>query len=267
MMERTTQNGTGKFTIPFIISIAIHILLVLLIISFSYRYHLVMKKKSDSEAAPDAGIYSVTISQENEILQNESNRDYRENIKNRGSGPYGLNDEAGRELLECARSGISVTPDNFLEYDRIRSIRKGLNLKHKEKIDRGLSFLKDIEHFSTGIDHKFKTDFQECYENICSIINLPENKHVSLEDKADIFTATVLDYLNGKRAVRTWRTLWLVAKPAAMKDKTELVRLLRRLQNYFLEGEGAGYEHMRRSINSIIPIIPIELKFPVIRNK
>ena len=84
----------------------------------------------------------------------------------------------------------------------------------------------------------------------------------SSRDEPEQFTAAVLDFLNGKRAVRTWRTLWMVPKPSEPDDRIKLVRLVRRLHFYGLEGENAGYEHLRKSISAMIDLIPEELKFP-----
>jgi len=245
MMERTEYNALRAFRNPFVISTAIHALLILLILSISYKYHQILKMKSLTDGARDI---SMDIAQDDEIPLAESGRDAGVN------GPYGLNDSAGRELWECARSWITVTPENFTEFARIRGMRKGLTSSLTKKRD-------DSASFSTGIDHKLKTDFRECYEDICDIVNLPKRNHASEEDSSKGFTVAVLDYLNGKRAVRSWRTLWMAEKPAALEDKIKLVRLLRRLNNYNLEGENEGFEYMRESIESIIRVIPDDLKF------
>jgi hypothetical protein len=87
-------------------------------------------------------------------------------------------------------------------------------LRHKKSGDSTFSF-------SSGIGHKLKTDSQECYENVCGIVNLAGNERTSSQDKSDNFTTAALDYLNRKRTVRTWRTLWMAEKPATTMDKIE----------------------------------------------
>jgi hypothetical protein len=251
MMERTEYNAPRVFRNPFVISTVIHALLILLILSTSYRYQQILKLKAFRDEARDI---SIDIAQEDEILQTEPGRD------SGGKGPYGLNDEAGRELWESVRSRLTITPDNFTEFARIRGMRKGLSSPLTKKRD-------DSASFSTGIDHKLKTDFQDCYEDICAIVNLPKNKRASEEERSEGFAVAVLDYLSGKRAVRSWRTLWMVEKPAVLEDKIKLVRLLRRLNNYSLDGENEGFEYMRESIESVIRVIPDDLKFNTTRVK
>ena len=264
-MEKSGTIARNEIS-PYIISAAIHILALLLIFSISYRNYYYFKKKSLIEAAHDIQIDSIAISRDSADVRTEPDQEYRRTESRRGTGPYGLNDEAGRELWECARSGISVTPDNFLEYAKIRELRKGLNLKQKNDIFQKYPFLTGSSQFQSGVGKKLKTDYQECHEHVCRIINFHEKDYTSSEDTSDEFTAAALDYLNGNKAVRTWRTLWMVPAPATRQDKIELVRLLRRLHNYHIDGENAGYEHMRGSLKSIIDLIPDELKFTTIRN-
>jgi len=254
-MEKSTHTALPELT-PFIISVLIHALLLLFIVSISYRYYYILSKR---EAAQEIRVDSLDISQDDEAESDLNNQ----NVDTKGGrGPSGLNDEAGRELWRCARSGISITPDNFLDYAEIRKLRKGLSVKPKKDIYKKYPFLTGVNQFDSGIGKKLKTDYRECYENVCRIINLPDNNSISPEDRPGEFTAAALDYLNGKRAVRSWRTLWMVRKPATKEDKIELARLLRRLHNYCIEGEDIGYEGMRGSLKSIIDIIPDELKFP-----
>ncbi len=262
-MRTPAYNQLPEHT-PFIISTAIHFFLLLLTFSISYRNYY-LEQKALEEAAREVQIESIAISQDAGSLQPD--QDAGRTYDRKSAGPYGLNDSAGRELLECARSGISVTPDNFLEYAKIRELRKGLNIQPKKDIFKKYPFLTGSSQFQSGIDKKFKTDYQECYEKVCGIINFPKKERASREGEPDKFTTAALDYLNGKRAARTWRTLWMVPKPATLQDKIELVRLLRRLHNYGIEGENAGYEHMRSSFKALIDLIPDEFKYPAIRNQ
>ncbi len=250
-MEKSIRNDPPVFT-PYILSAAIHTLLAAIMLSISCINYLDKKKKALLEASREVQIESIAISKETDFTRSESEQTAK------GPGPYGLNDSAGRELLETARSGISVTPDNFLEYARIRSLRKGLNVRPKDDIFEKYPFLTGSSKFHSGTGQKRKSDFGECYDDACRMIELDR----SSREEPERFTAAVLDYLNGKRAVRTWRTLWMVPKPAEPDDRIKLVRLVRRLHFYGLEGENAGYEYMRKSIASMVDLIPDELKFP-----
>jgi hypothetical protein len=254
------KSANSNDLTPFIISVSIHMLFLSLLASISYLHYSDLKKKPFLDTTKDVDIESISVSGDNDDLQAGSDRD----ALRRGAGPYGLNDEAGRELWATARSGISITPDNFLEYAKTRNLRKGLNPKAKEDIYRKYPFLTGSTQFQSGIDHKLKSDFQECYEDVCRIIEFDNKGRASIDDDPDIFSAAVLEFLDGKREVRTWRTLWMARKPAALKDKIKLVRLLRRLHNYGIEGDNAGYEHLRKSIGSLINTIPDDLKFPAI---
>ncbi len=256
-MEKSAHNELTELT-PYIISLSIHLLLLLLIFSISYINYHFLKTKSMTQSARDIDIESIAVSPDTGSLMTGSES---------GAGPYGLNDSAGRELLETARSGISITPDNFLEYAKTRNLRKGLNVKPREDVFEKYPFLTGTSQFQSGIGKKLKADFHECYEDVCSMINFNKKDRASPEDEPDRFTTAVLDYLDGKRIVRTWRTLWMVPQPATIEDKIEMVRLVRRLHNYGIEGENAGYEHMRISLKSLIDLIPDELKYPAIRKQ
>lgn len=248
-------NICYKKSAPYILSAAIHIAIILIILLISYKNYRYVKLLSSIEAAHDVLIDSISMSNDDSYREVE--------IKHGAAserGPYGLNDSAGRELFECARSGISVTPENFLEYAKAHHLRKGFHITPTIKNYGSVSF-------STGIDHKLKTDFQECYEKACRMIEFHEKGRAAPEDASYGFTFAAQDYLGGKRAVRTWRTLWMVPKPATTVDKIALVRLLRRLHAYSLEREDAGYEHLREALNTLISIIPDDLKFPVLRAK
>ncbi|MBP7736432.1 MAG: hypothetical protein KA369_10710 [Spirochaetes bacterium] len=256
-MEKSIRNDLPLFS-PYLLSIIIHALFAVIMLSITYINYLYAKKKSLLEASREVQIESIVISKDTGFQRTESEQDAVAAHDRRGAGPYGLNDSAGRELIEAARSGISVTPDNFLEYAKIRSLRKGLNVKPKEDIFEKYPFLTGSSKFQSGIGRKIKTDFGECYDDACRMIELDR----SSREEPERFTAAVLDYLSGKRPVRTWRTLWMVRKPAEEDDKIKLVHLIRRLHFYGIEGENAGYEYMRRSIASMLDLIPDELKFP-----
>lgn len=256
-MEKSIRNDPPLFA-PYILSIAIHGLLAVMMLCITCINYLNTKKKSLEESSREVRIESIVISKETDFPQAESEQDAAAAHGGRGPGPHGLNDSAGRELIEAARSGISVTPDNFLEYARIRSLRKGLNVKPKDDIFEKYPFLTGSSSFHSGTGQKNKSDFRDCYDDACRMIELDR----SSREEPEQFTAAVLAFLNGKRAVRTWRTLWMVPKPAEQDDKIKLVRLVRRLHFYGLEGENAGYEYMRRSIASMVDLIPDELKFP-----
>lgn len=254
-LQKSAHSGFNEFN-SFMLSLGIHILFLALMASISFIQHHISKKKTLAQATRDIEIESIAVSQDNEALQAGSES---------GTGPFGLNDSAGRELLETARSGISVTPDNFMEYDKIRNLRRGMGARpRREDIYEKYPFLKGSAGFDTGLGRKSKSDFQECYEDACRIINY---SRADRDDEAEKFAGAVMDYLNGKRAVRTWRTLWMVPKPATMQEKIELVRLLRRLHLYSLEGENAGYGYLRGSLKALVETIPDELKFPGIRNR
>ena len=251
-MEKSYASRLRELN-PYIVSLAIHTFLLSLVFSISLiNYHLI-KKKSRLQSTRDIEIESITGSPDAGTLETGSER---------GPGPLGLNDSAGRELWECARSGISITPDNFLEYAKIRNLIKGLNPIPKEDIYEQYPFLKGSSQFQSGIGRKLRSDFHDCYEDACAMIGFSKKDRASPEDEPEKFTAAVLGFLDGARAVRTWRTLWMVSQPATMQDKIELVRLLRRLHNYGIEGENAGHEHMRAGIRSLLDLIPDELKFP-----
>jgi hypothetical protein len=258
-MESISRHQHHEFT-PFIISIAIHAFLMLFAITFSYRYYVLGIKTN--EPAREINLDFGASSRNNENIQTDSGRESREYMKGGGFGPYRVNDKAAMDLLECAKAGISVTPDNFLEYARIRSMRKGL----KDFNPSRMKIAKSGVSFFTGVDHKFKTSYQEYYESICSIINYREKKTMPQDDKSDGFTAAVLDYLDGRKAVRSWRTLWMVQKPATDREKRELILLLRHLRYCSLEGEDTGYEYLRSGINSIMRDLPGELQLPGFRN-
>lgn len=256
-MEKTFTDRFSALS-PYIISLAMHIFLLSLVFSITFINFHIMKKKSRVQSARDIEIESITGSPDAGALSG---------VSERGPGPYGLNDSAGRELWECARSGISVTPDNFLEYAKIRNLRKGLNPKPKEDIYEKYPFLTGSSQFQSGIGGKLRSDFHECYKDTCAMIGFGKKDRASPEDEPENFTAAVLGYLDGARAVRTWRTLWMVPQPATREDKILLVRLLRRLHNYGIEGENAGHEHMRAGIRSLLNLIPDELKFPAHSDK
>jgi hypothetical protein len=252
---------------PFIISLFIHLVLIILILFASYAHYRAVDTMTRENADLDVRIDTIVIADDHITLQAGSATDARRTNGAGGTGPHGLNDEAGRELVECARSGITVTPDNFLEYAKLWNLRKGLNPQRQKTILDRYPFLTGKGHFDLGSGRKLKSDFQECYEDVCAIIIIMEYPRQSLEEKSNYFTAAVQGYLDGTRPVRSWRTLWMEKKPAVLKDKIELVRLVRRLHNYSCDREDPGYEHMRKSLDLIVTIIPDELKFPVTGDK
>lgn len=237
------------------ISSALHLALLAIALLISDSAIDDLKMKDAITTADELRDLSVVIASE----------DAGRALAERGTGPHGLNDDAGRELVECARSGISVTPDNFLDYAKIRELRKGRVVKPQKDVFRKYPFLTGRGRFEFGSGHKLKSDYREYYEDVCRIIDLPIDKKKLPDDEADDFTAAVAGYLDGARAVRSWRTLWMSRKPPATKDKIELVRLLRRLHAYHLEGDDAGHEHMRAGLASIMRIIPEELIYPAPR--
>lgn len=256
----TANNDLDKFT-PYFISIIIHILILTFILLQSYVKSFFFTETFVSRSVSEITIESIDISQESSNLITGMDRD---------AVLYGLNDSAGRELWKCAKSGISVTPDNFLEYIKIRELRKslrGLNNKTKEDIFKKYPFLTGSDQFQSGIGQKIKSDFHESYQDVCRMINFEKKNRASDGDEPEQFISTVMDYLNGQRTVRTWRTLWMVPKSPTRQDKIELARLLRRLNNYCIEGENAGYEHMCGSVKALQDLIPDNLKFPQIYNK
>lgn len=258
-MESISHHQQHEFT-PFIISIAIHAFLVFFAIVFSYRYYVFGIKIN--EPAREINLDLGASSQNNEVIRTDSGRESREYMKGGGFEPYRVNDKAAMDLMESAKAGISVTPDNFLEYARIRSIREGL----KDFTPPRMKFGKSGVSFFTGVDHKFKTSYQEFYESVCAIINYREKKTLPQDVKSDGFKAAVLDYLAGRKAVRSWRTLWMVKKHATDREKQELILLLRHLRYCSLEGEDTGYEYLRSGINSIMHDLPGELQLPGFRN-
>lgn len=265
MMKKSANNEPPAFT-PFFISTAIHILFMLLVLIISYRNYTASRIARE-EADREIQIETIVTSENSSTMQSETAPDLRKTNSGAGTGPYGLNDSAGRELVESARSGITITPDNFLEYAKLRDVRKGLNPERKKTILEKYPILTGTGHFDIGTGHKLKSDFQECYENVCRIIDIKEENSQSLENKSNNFTTAVLDYLDGKRPVSTWRTLWMVKKPALVEDKVNLVRLIRRLHNYSRDREDSGYEYMRKSFDLVVILIPNELKFPAISSK
>jgi hypothetical protein len=256
----TAKNYLYKFT-PYFISIIIHILILTIIFLLPYIKSFFFTQTSVSSPASEINIESVNISQESGSLTTGTDRD---------AVLYGLNDSAGRELWKCAKSGISVTAENFLEYVKIRELRKSLrgsDNKTKEDIFKKYPFLTGSEQFQSGIGQKIKSDFHESYYDACRMINFNKKDLASDEDEPEKFISAVMDYLNGQRNVRTWRTLWMVPKAPAQQDKIKLVRLLRRLNIYCIEGENAGYEYMCGSVKALQDLIPDNLKFPEIHDK
>jgi hypothetical protein len=256
----TANNDLDKFT-PYFISIIIHILILTIIFLLSCVKSFFFNETSVSPPASEIIIESVDISPESSNLITGMDRD---------AVLYGLNDSGGRELLKCAKSGISVTPDNFLEYAKIRELRKSLrgsNNKTKEDIFKKYPFLTGSNQFQSGIGHKLKSDFHESYYDVCRMLNFNKKGSASDEDEPEKFFSAVMDYLNGQRTVRTWRTLWMVPKSPIRQDKIKLARLLRRLNMYCIEGENAGYEHMCASVKALQDLIPDNLKFPEIHDK
>ena len=266
-MKKSTNYEPSALT-PFLISAAIHILFILLVLILSYRNYTTSRITRE-QAEREIQIETIVTPENINPLQSESASDAR--ISNTGTGkdtgPHGLNDEAGRELVENARSGITITPDNFQEYAKLRNLRRGLNPRREKTLLDKYPFLTGRGSFDFGSGHKLKSDFQGCYEDVCAIVNLKENALQSPKEKSDNFTAAVMGYLDGTRPVRSWRTLWLARKPAVLKDKIELVRLVRRLHVYSLGLEDSGNEHMRLSLAFIVTLIPDELKFPAAGGK
>lgn len=259
-MGKSDNNGFHEFT-PYFISLAIHALFFFFILLISFITSYFFNEFSMTRPAPEIIIESIDVSQESSNMMTGSDRE---------AVLKGLNDSAGRELWECARSGISVTPDNFLEYVKIREFRKGLrsrNGKTKDDIYEKYPFLTGSNQFESGIGHKLKSDFHECYQDACRMINFNKKDRAAGDNVPEEFISAVLEYLNGQRSVRTWRTLWMSPQPAAWQDKIELVRLVRRLHDYCNEGNNAGYEHMSGSIKILQDLIPDTLKFPGIYKK
>ena len=255
-MEREANNYLNEL-IPYFISITIHALIFTFIFLLSPVKPIIFNETSISPPAPEITIESIDVSKESSGLISGEGRD---------AVLHGLNDSIGRELWKCARSGISVTPENFLEYIKIRELRKslrGLDAKTKENIYKKYPFLTGTNQFESGVGQKITSDFHESYQDVCRIINFSNKERASEEDEPDKFFSAVVDYLNGQRTVRTWRTFWMVPESPTQQDKIELVQLLRRLHDYCIEGESAGYEHMCGSVKALQNIIPDKLKYPM----
>jgi hypothetical protein len=254
-MEKEANNYLNEL-IPYFISITIHTIIFTFIFLLSHVKSIFFYETSVSPPAPEITIESIDISQESTSVIYGEGRD---------AVLQGLNDSVGRELWKCARSGISVTPENFLEYIKIRGLRKslrGLDAKTKVDIFKKYPFLTGTDQFQSGIGQKIISDFHESYQDVCRMINFNKKDRASEDDEPDKFISAVMDYLNGQRPVRTWRTFWMVPESPTRQDKIVLVILLRRLNNFCIEGENVGYEHMCGSVKALQNLIPDKLKYP-----